>query len=478
MMQFSSTTLIKKIKRITRLLAIIFLAVFLTFGNHISPLYVRADDDEIENPYSPYRPMREGELGFEELQNMNPDVFGWINIFGTNINYPLVQDGGGDNRRYEHTNARGEPSMAGAIFLDVRNNNDLTDFNNIIYGHDMARNAMFGEIGSFINEDVFEAHQYGMLFTGETFYGIELFAFLLVDAHDTGIYAPNMVNPAEKEIFIERLFSEAIRSRDIDITINDRLVLLSTCTPTWTNGRHILVGRLVEEIPEDTFLAGENRSWGAVLLDEIGELGLATGSLMVIVLTICITLLIVRIQGRKEEEGLRAIPPTIKKKQPTLLGEFLLLASKIGMVLSAFALLFIFLFGATQASDASMAPSVREGDIAFFQRIGREVDVDCTIVVRYDGRTQIRRVVAVAGDVVDITNDGLVINGLLQLEMHIFEETTQFVEGYRFPLTVPEGEVFILGDGRRNAQDSRIYGTVPLEDVLGSVVTIVRRRNL
>lgn len=477
-MDFSINGLAKRMRKVLQMLAVVLLTAFLTLGNSINPLYVHGDEDENENDYATYRPMREGELGFEELQNINPEVFGWINIFGTNINYPLVQDGNGDNRRYEHINARGEPSMAGAIFLDVRNSNDLTDFNNIIYGHDMARNTMFGEIGSFANEDVFESRQYGMLFTGETFYGLELFAFLLVDAYDTGIYAPNMTDPAEKQLFIDRIFNEAIQFRDIDITINDRLVLLSTCTPTWTNGRHILVGRLVEEVPEDVFLTGGTRSWGAILLDEVGELGLATGSFLVIVLTICITLLIVRIQGRKEEEDLKAIPPRIKKKQPTLLGEILLLSSKIAMVLSAFALLFIFLFGATQVSDASMAPSVREGDIVFFQRIGAEVSVGSNVVVRYGGQTQVRRVVAVAGDEVDITADGLVLNGIIQIEMHIFEETTQFVEGINFPLVVPYGEVFVLGDSRRSAQDSRIYDTVPIDDILGSVVSVVRRRNL
>jgi len=469
----------KKNKKFLHSLLMILFTTFLTLSNLLFPLYALADDDElISNQYSPYRPMREGELGFEELQNINPDVFGWINIFGTNIDYPLVQDSGGDNRRYENTNARGEPSMSGAIFLDVQNNTDLTDFNNIIYGHDMARNAMFGQIVSFLEDDVFDAHRYGMLFTGEAYYGIEIFAFLRVDAFDRGIYAPNMSDPDEKEVFIERIFTEALQLREIEVSINDRFVLLSTCTPTGTNGRHILVGVIREEVPEDIFIAGANQTWAAVLLEEIGELGLATGSFLVIILTVCVTLLIVRIQGRREVEDTLAIPPRIRKKQPTFLGEILILSSKIAMVLSAVALIFIFIFGATQVSDASMAPAVREGDIVFFQRVGIEIGVGSSVIVRDDEQTQVRRVVAVEGDEVDITADGLVINGVRQLEMHIFEETTQFVEGISFPIVVGEGEVFILGDSRRSARDSRIYGTVSVDNILGSVVTVVRRRNL
>ena len=51
-------------------------------------------------------------------------------------------------------------------------------------------------------------------------------------------------------------------------------------------------------------------------------------------------------------------------------------------------------------------------------------------------------------------------------------------KGINFPLVVPYGEVFVLGDSRRSAQDSRIYDTVPIDDILGSVVSVVRRRNL
>jgi len=475
MAQTSAKKFVKTIDKIVDLIAVLFLLSFLLYGG-----YSMWDNNQMYNRASPtayaaYRPMREEEMGFEQLQAINPNVFGWITIFGTHIDYPLLQSD--DNLRYVHTNARGEPARSGAIFLDFRNNQDFTDFNNIIYGHDMARDAMFGEIFRFEAEYFFGLHRYGMLFTGEKYYGIEFFSFLLVDAHDFEIYNPTVIDPELKEILIQRFFNEAIQYRELDVSIDDRLVVLSTCTQRITNGRHILVGRLMEEVPEDVFEGVQRGGVGA--LSGIDQLGLAVGSLFVIFVTVGITLFITKKKKKKSGASEKEISLSANnRKPPTLLEEFLFLFGKIAMILTAFVLLFIFVFGAMQVNDSSMNPAMREGDIVLFQRIGTEIAVADAIVVSYDGQTQVRRVVAVEGDVVDITGQGLVINGLLQQELYIFEETTQFEEGIRFPITVSEGEIFILGDSRTRAQDSRIYGTVRVDDVLGSVVTVIRRRNL
>jgi len=432
----------------------------------------------------------EDDLGFEQLQEINPNVFGWINVYGTNIDYPLLQ--GDDNHRYTYTNARGEPAMSGAIFLDFRNNQNFTDFNSIVYGHDMARSVMFGDISNFNQADYFESRQYGMIFTGEEYYGLEIFAFMLVDAHDFEIYYPTMVNTDDKELLLQRVFTEAIHLRDVDVSINDRIVILSTCTPTATNGRHILVARLLEEVPEDIFggsQTGPDDGEGlfSVFGLDVSPLGLATGSFFVIGVTVATTMLFAMKKKKilatplSVEDQLEAelVAELVKKKKPlSWLQEIFFMFGKITIILVVVGVLFTFIFGATQVNDAAMSPNMQEGDIVFFQRVTKNFIEEDTIVVRYSGQTQVRRVVAVSGDVVDITDQGLVVNDLLQQELHIFEETTQFVEGITFPLVVPEGELFVLGDSRVRARDSRIYGTVRTRDVLGSVVTVIRRRNL
>ena len=94
------------------------------------------------------------------------------------------------------------------------------------------------------------------------------------------------------------------------------------------------------------------------------------------------------------------------------------------------------------------------------------------------GRNTTGRVVAVAGDTVDITRDGLKINGADQVSQDIYFDTTQFKDGVDFPITVGEGQVFILGDNRPQASDSRTFGCIDLNDVKGKVIAVIRTRGI
>ena len=100
------------------------------------------------------------------------------------------------------------------------------------------------------------------------------------------------------------------------------------------------------------------------------------------------------------------------------------------------------------------------------------------LTIRQEKETELRRIVARAGDVVDITEEGLSVNGYIQQEDDIYMETLPYTEGITFPVTVGENQVFLLGDNRSSARDSRIYGPVDIAKIKGNVMTIMRRRNL
>ena len=87
------------------------------------------------------------EIDLPALQQINPDVIGWILIPGTGISYPLMQTE--DNEYYlKHTWKR-EKNSTGAIFLDYRNSASFSDFNSLIYGHRMRNGSMFGSLHNY-----------------------------------------------------------------------------------------------------------------------------------------------------------------------------------------------------------------------------------------------------------------------------------------------------------------------------------------
>lgn len=124
-----------------------------------------------------------------------------------------------------------------------------------------------------------------------------------------------------------------------------------------------------------------------------------------------------------------------------------------------------------------MSPAVKPGDLVIYYRLESKVVPKDLVIFEHEKNKQIHRVVAVEGDTVDITEEGLVINGALQQEAHIHTKTEPYREGIKFPITVGEGEVFLLSDNREGGVDSRIYGTVPIKALSGEVITIIRRRD-
>lgn len=240
---------VKKIDDVINFIVLIILLILLFFG-----IYSVWDSQQVyesasSKHYEIYKPSVEESLTFEELQSINPDVLGWLDVYGTSIDYPIVQ--GEDNWKYVDTSAKGEYSLSGALFLDYRNNPNFEDYNSIVYGHHMAASAMFGELSDFKGKEYFDSHKYGNLYVNGQEYGIAFFAFLEGDAHDKGIFSPGITSNQDQ--YLNYLLDESILSREVDGVEDLNLILLSTCTSDITNGRHILVGYITDEVYENPF---------------------------------------------------------------------------------------------------------------------------------------------------------------------------------------------------------------------------------
>ena len=116
------------------------------------------EPDQVREDLIRYKPANEEELSysFQELKAMNPDVCGWLTLDHTKIDYPVVQ--GTDNFEYLEKDVLGNPSVAGSIFLDYRNERDFSDSKNIIYGHNMKDGSMFHVLRNYQDIDFFQEH--------------------------------------------------------------------------------------------------------------------------------------------------------------------------------------------------------------------------------------------------------------------------------------------------------------------------------
>jgi sortase B len=194
-----------------------------------------------------YKPTATGEdtpnPTLEELQKINKDVCAWLTVDDTNIDYPVVQ--GESNMDYLNWAVDKSFSLSGSIFLDYRNNRDLSDPYSLIYGHHMEGDVMFGEIPYFLEEDYFKSHTTGTIFTTEHTYNIRWFACVETDAYDTMIFNPTAYSDQDSIAELLRYIKKtAVQYRDIGVSATDRLIALSTCATAATNGRVILIGRL------------------------------------------------------------------------------------------------------------------------------------------------------------------------------------------------------------------------------------------
>lgn len=183
-----------------------------------------------------------GDIDFDALRKINPDVEAWLYYEGTLIDYPVVQ--GTDNDKYLHTMFDGSYGDFGTLFVDAVTEEPFRQFNTIIYGHHMRNGSMFGELKKLKDENYCYDHPQLELITPGGKYHLEIWAFLNQPA-DSTVYLTNMHNEDERAEYIETIREIANYTTGIEITPEDRLVVLSTCAYEYQDARYMVIGKMV-----------------------------------------------------------------------------------------------------------------------------------------------------------------------------------------------------------------------------------------
>ena len=178
-----------------------------------------------------------------DLQENYPSVVGWLTIPETLIDYPFAQVD--DNDYYLHRDLDQNWSQAGTIFMDYRNNADLSDFNTIIFGHNMKNGSMFGTLQEFNDKGFFENNTMGKIFLADKIFQLDFIAFAVIKPNDAVIYNPYITEEADKIDFLNHVAKNARHYRDIGVTSQDNIITLSTCSYEFNDARMVLIARLM-----------------------------------------------------------------------------------------------------------------------------------------------------------------------------------------------------------------------------------------
>ena len=186
-------------------------------------------------------------IDFDALQARNPDVYAWIAIPGTAIDYPVLQSET-DNTYYLTHTIDGAESPEGSIYTETYNSRDFEDPNTVIYGHDMANGSMIQNLLSYQDKSFFEANREVLVYTPDAIRHYRIFAAYVYDDR----HLMQSFNFEDKEIYrqyLESVFSIREMGAYIDsaqtVTEKDKIITLSTCYGNQADRRYLVQAVLI-----------------------------------------------------------------------------------------------------------------------------------------------------------------------------------------------------------------------------------------
>lgn len=190
----------------------------------------------IENEEPPY---------LDDLVKINPDTVGWVTIYGTNIDYPVMK--GKDDVEYLNKDPMGDYSISGSIFMSYHNAKDFSDPYTLLYGHHMENGSMFGDLDKFRDDKDFffnkndkrcKFEEDGVLIMQEQVYNLRVMALLETTAYDHNIY---MAEKKQEEIPPLCEYLQMHSKYKMSNCDAEKIIALSTCASAVSFDRTVLI---------------------------------------------------------------------------------------------------------------------------------------------------------------------------------------------------------------------------------------------
>lgn len=173
----------------------------------------------------------EKSIDWDALYEENEHIYAWIYIPGTKVDYPILQHPEIDDY-YLNRNLDGSSGYPGCIYSETVTSKDFTDYNTLIYGHNMRNDTMFGSLHDYENAIFFDEYHYVYIYTPETVLVYDIFAAYMY-TNDHIYYSFDFGVEEGYQEYIDSIF--AIRDmtanirEDVEVTSEDYMLTMSTC---------------------------------------------------------------------------------------------------------------------------------------------------------------------------------------------------------------------------------------------------------
>ena len=191
------------------------------------------------------------QVDFEALQEVNPDVYAWIWIPGTNIDYPVLQSATKADDYYLNTTIDGKQGYPGAIYTEKYNSTSFADTVTIMYGHNMKNGTMFTALHKYVDKEFFDEHPYIYIYHPDYTLKYQIFAAVAFDdRYILGEY--NFQDPDDFQKYLDELRSsiDGNVNQEIQVAQDTTILTLSTCISEYPDQRWLVNGTIIDAVAE------------------------------------------------------------------------------------------------------------------------------------------------------------------------------------------------------------------------------------
>ena len=210
----------------------------------VDTLYVNYDKKQ-DSDYFRYIKMNLLEVNFNDLLNTNKDTVAWLNVSGTNINYPVVQTV--DNSYYLSHAFDKTLNKAGWVFMDYRNDANIFDQNTIIYAHSRYDGTMFGSLKTILTSSWYKNKDNYIIriSTPKENTMWQIFSAYTIPKESYYI-TPNFKSNDDYATFLKTIKDRSEEEFSGTVNTNDKILTLSTCKDNFGN-RVVMHAKLIKK---------------------------------------------------------------------------------------------------------------------------------------------------------------------------------------------------------------------------------------